>query len=82
MDSAAFTRMVAVDATVGTPFQNTSMSSVSSPGSVSRAICAAISPVAYIWATPGESSSPAAANSAPYFSSHWITQSCSPVVSV
>jgi hypothetical protein len=73
--------MVAVDATVGTPFQNTVMSSVSMPG-VSRAIWAAISPVVYIWATPGASSRPREAISAPYFSSASMSQSCSPVESV
>jgi hypothetical protein len=80
--SAAFTRMVAVDASVGAPFQKTSMSSVWRPGSCSRAIWAAISPVVYIWATPGDRTRPALANSCPYFSSHSIIQSCSPVVSV
>ena len=46
-----------------------------------QAISAAISPVVYICATPGASSRPAAAKSAPYCSSQVITQSCSPVVS-
>ena len=81
MDVAALTRMVCVDAIVGLPPQNTAMSSVSSPG-VSRHSCAAISPVVYMCARPGDSSRPAAANWAPYCSSSVISQSCSPVVSV
>ena len=81
MEVAALTRMVCVDAMVGLPPQNTAMSSVSRPG-VSRQICAAISPVVYICARPGESSRPALANFSPYCSSSVISQSCSPVVSV
>ncbi len=46
------------------------------------ATSAAISPVVYICAMPGASSSPAAAKSAPYCSSQVISQSCSPVVSM
>jgi hypothetical protein len=42
---------------VGVPFQKTRMSSVSTPG-FSRQSWAAISPVVYIWATPGASSRP------------------------
>ena len=81
MACAALTRIVSVDATVGEPFQNTAMSSVSSPG-VSSAIFAAISPVVYICASPGASTSPACANVLPYPSSQRIIQSCSPLVSV
>ena len=79
-DRAALNKMVWVEAMVGLPPQKTAMSKVSRPG-VSRATSAAISPVVYICATPGASSMPAAAKSAPYFSSHVMTQSCSPVVS-
>ena len=78
---AALTRIVRVEAMVGLPPQNTAMSSVSRPG-VSRHSWAAISPVVYICAMPGDSSRPAAAKSAPYLSSQVISQSCSPVVSV
>jgi hypothetical protein len=73
--------MVWVDAMVGLPPQNTAMSSVSRPG-VSRHSCAAISPVVYICARPGDSSRPALAKAAPYSCSSVMSQSCSPVVSV
>ena len=52
-------------------------------GLLQRDLGAAISPVVYICAMPGASSSPAAAKSAhPSFSSQVINQSCSPVVSM
>ena len=70
-----------MEAIVGLPPQNTAMSRVSRPG-FSRQSCAAISPVVYICAMPGERSRPAAAKSAPYCSSQVISQSCSPVVSM
>ena len=57
MAIAALTRMVCVDAMVGLPPQNTAMSSVSRPG-VSRHSCAAISPVVYICAMPGDEQQP------------------------
>ncbi len=73
--------MVSVEATVGLPPQNTAMSRVSRPG-FSRQSWAAISPVVYICAMPGESSRPFCGEVAPYSSSQVISQSCSPVVSM
>ena len=52
MACAALTRIVSVEATVGEPFQNTAMSSVSRPG-VSRQMLAAISPSRVHLGDPG-----------------------------
>jgi hypothetical protein len=73
--------MVCVEATVGSPFHKTRMSSVSKPG-VSRQRLAAISPVVYICAIPGDSSKFAAVNLLPQQFCASSSQSCSPVVSV
>jgi hypothetical protein len=73
-------KMVWVDAYVGNPFHSTRMSRVSRPG-VSRQMFAAISPVVYICATPGERSSPSAMNLSLHLLCASSIQSCSPVVS-
>ncbi len=61
---AALYRMVWVEAIVGLPPQNTAMSRVSRPG-CSRHSSAAISPVVYICAMPGERRRSSVAKSAP-----------------